>query len=263
VPQLSVVTPRRFSRRNTPLNMRCCASLRLRLERPSNASHLYLSSHMSLKNERNFNFEGYSVDRNRWQLQWQGEPIALSRKTFDLLLYLIDHRDQVASKDELLKSLWPKQVVEEGNLNQQVFLLRKALSRHGPGKLIETVTGRGYRFGKARVSDTARGNDGSTVVIHDRRSVTTVTVDESVEDEPNDATSPRTKRASSAALWTVVGALACVLGALGIYTWHFWQNRSTGAPVDVVLTDFGGTGDPMLDRALNDALRTDYRSRPS
>jgi eukaryotic-like serine/threonine-protein kinase len=217
---------------------------------------------MSLKNEGNLNFEGYSVDRGRWQLHWHGEPIALSRKTFDLLLYLVDHRDQVASKDELLKSLWPKQVVEEGNLNQQIFLLRKALSRHGPGKIIETVTGRGYRFTAKLESPAALETDGSTVVIHDRRSVTTVTVDESVEDDPNDATSPRTNRASSAILWTAVGVLACVLAALGIYTWHFWQNRSTGAPVDVVLTDFGGTGDPMLDRALNDALRTDLSQSP-
>ena len=217
---------------------------------------------MSLKSQGNIGFEGYSLDRNRWLLQWQGEPIALSRKTFDLLLYLVDHRDQVASKDELLQNLWPKQVVEEGNLNQQVFLLRKALSRHGPAKIIETVPGRGYRFAAKVTADAAREDDASTLVIHDRRSITTVTVDESIEDEPDEATSLHPKRAASATLWIVVGALACALGAVGISAWHFWQNRNTGEPVDVVLADFGGTGDPILDRALNVSLRMDLSESP-
>src|SRR5580698_2065830 len=92
-------------------------------------------------------FENYAIDRPAWTLQWRGEPIALNRKSFDLLLYLIDHRDRVASKDELLQSLWPDQFVEESNLAQHVFLLRKALSRHDSGrKIIETIPGRGYRF---------------------------------------------------------------------------------------------------------------------
>ena len=217
---------------------------------------------MSLKFQGNIHFEGYSLDRNRWVLQWQGEPIALSRKTFDLLLYLVDHRDQVASKDELLQNLWPKQVVEEGNLNQQVFLLRKALSRHGQGKIIETVPGRGYRFAAKVAVDAAPEDDSNTLVIHDRRSITTVTVDESIEDASSDATNPHSWRTASATLWIVVGVLACVLGAGGISAWHFWQSRNTGEPVDVVLADFGGTGDPILDRALNDSLRMDLSESP-
>jgi DNA-binding winged helix-turn-helix (wHTH) protein/tetratricopeptide (TPR) repeat protein len=80
-------------------------------------------------------------------MSWRGEPIPLNRKTFDLLLYLVDRRDRVASKDELLKALWPDQFVEESNLTQHIFLLRKALSRHESGaKFIETIPGRGYRF---------------------------------------------------------------------------------------------------------------------
>ncbi len=217
---------------------------------------------MSLKSNGNINFEGYSLDRNRWLLQWQGEPIALSRKTFDLLLYLVEHRDRVAGKDELLQNLWPKQVVEEGNLNQQVFLLRKALSRHGPDKIIETVAGRGYRFAAKVAVDAAREDDTSTLVIHDRHSITTVTVDESIEDDSSDLTSALQKRGAAATLWIVAGVLACVLGAAGISAWHFWQNRSTGEPVAVVLADFGETGDPILDRALNDSLRIDLSETP-
>jgi Tol biopolymer transport system component/DNA-binding winged helix-turn-helix (wHTH) protein len=92
-------------------------------------------------------FERYVVDRSGWTLKWEQEPIALNRKSFDLLIYLIDHRDRVCSKDELLAGLWPDQFIEESNLSQQIFLLRKALSRHQSGRrIIETIPGRGYRF---------------------------------------------------------------------------------------------------------------------
>src|ERR1700761_8297755 len=102
---------------------------------------------MLLETQPQIRFEGYLIDRRTWLLQWQGETIALNRKTFDLLLFLIDHRDRVVSKDELLQSLWRDQFVDESNLTQHVFLLRKALSRHASGqKIIDTVPGRGYRF---------------------------------------------------------------------------------------------------------------------
>lgn len=92
-------------------------------------------------------FEGYVVDRLRWDVRRQGEPIKLSRKSLDLLLYLIDHRDRVVTKDELLQQLWSGQIVEESNLTQHVFLIRKALSVHDSGaKIINTVMRRGYRF---------------------------------------------------------------------------------------------------------------------
>jgi len=94
-----------------------------------------------------FSFHGYVVDRLRWELRWQGRPVKFCRKSFDLLLYLIDHCDRVVGKAELLDELWPGQVVEESNLSQHVFLIRKALSLHDSrANIIETVIGRGYRF---------------------------------------------------------------------------------------------------------------------
>ena len=87
-------------------------------------------------------FEEYEIDRARWQLKWRNDPLPLNRKTFDLLLYLADHSHRVVGKDELLRTLWPESFVEESNLTQHIFLLRKALSRHESGtKIIETVPG--------------------------------------------------------------------------------------------------------------------------
>jgi TolB-like protein len=72
----------------------------------------------------------------------QGKPIALGARAFDLLLVLMEHRDRVVAKDELLEIVWPGIEVEENNLTVQISALRKVL---GVGA-ISTVTGRGYRF---------------------------------------------------------------------------------------------------------------------
>jgi DNA-binding winged helix-turn-helix (wHTH) protein len=71
-----------------------------------------------------------------------GRPVALGARAFDLLLALVEHRDRVVGKGELLALVWPGLVVEEGNLSVQVSALRKALGE----PLISTVPGRGYRL---------------------------------------------------------------------------------------------------------------------
>ena len=71
----------------------------------------------------------------------------LTSKAFDTLVVLIENRDRVVTKDELLRSVWPDVEVEEGNLTQQIFLLRKALGETAQHpRYIVTVPGHGYRF---------------------------------------------------------------------------------------------------------------------
>ncbi|MBK9117307.1 MAG: winged helix-turn-helix domain-containing protein [Betaproteobacteria bacterium] len=73
----------------------------------------------------------------------------MGARAFDLLLALLERRDRVVTKDELLEVVWPGLVVEENNLQVQVSALRKVL---GPDA-IATVPGRGYRFAHAVVLD--------------------------------------------------------------------------------------------------------------
>jgi Tol biopolymer transport system component/DNA-binding winged helix-turn-helix (wHTH) protein len=74
-------------------------------------------------------------------------PVPLTPKAFETLLFLIEHRDQVVTKEELLRSVWTDVIVEEGNLTQQIFLLRKALDDSADGHgYIATVPRIGYRF---------------------------------------------------------------------------------------------------------------------
>src|SRR5690242_18712787 len=77
----------------------------------------------------------------------EGEPVPLTPKVFDILITLVENRGQIVEKDDLMKRVWPTTFVEEGNLTQNVSLLRKALGENaGGGQFIETVPRRGYRF---------------------------------------------------------------------------------------------------------------------
>ena len=79
------------------------------------------------------------------QLLADGKPAALGARAFDLLHALIERRERVVSKNELLDVVWPGLVVEENNLQVQISALRKLL---GP-QAIATIPGRGYRFSAA------------------------------------------------------------------------------------------------------------------
>lgn len=86
-----------------------------------------------------------------------GAALPLTAKAFDTLCCLIDNRDRVVGKDELLATVWPGRVVEENNLTQAVSVLRRALG--GDSRYIVTVPGRGYRFvADVREDDAAAGH---------------------------------------------------------------------------------------------------------
>jgi TolB-like protein/Flp pilus assembly protein TadD len=72
-------------------------------------------------------------------------PVPLGSRAFDLLLALVEAGGALVTKDELLRRVWPGTVVEENNLQVQASALRKALG--DDAALIQTVPGRGYRFG--------------------------------------------------------------------------------------------------------------------
>ena len=71
-----------------------------------------------------------------------GQPAWLGARAFDLALVLLEHRERVLGKDELLSLVWPGVVVEENNLTVQISALRKLFG----AAAIATVAGRGYRF---------------------------------------------------------------------------------------------------------------------
>lgn len=88
-------------------------------------------------------FGPFLMDLRQRLLLRDGKPVPLSPKAFELLLVLAQRSGQVVLKDDLMSLLWPDTFVEESNLGQHVFQLRKSL---GDPSYIVTVPGRGYQF---------------------------------------------------------------------------------------------------------------------
>ena len=110
-----------------------------------------------------FRFGRFAALAAERQLLADGQPAALGARAFDLLMALIEHRDRVLSKNELLELVWPGRVVEENNLQVHISALRKLL---GP-QAIATIPGRGYRFTAALdLAHTGPPAESTTVVPH-------------------------------------------------------------------------------------------------
>ncbi|REJ78796.1 MAG: hypothetical protein DWQ47_04965 [Acidobacteria bacterium] len=102
---------------------------------------------MSENNVQHYDFGDFRLDLVNYRLLESGDPVPLTQKSFELLQYLIENRGRVLKKDELLETLWEGNFVEEANLTQHVYMLRKALKqKSGDLVFIETIPKTGYRF---------------------------------------------------------------------------------------------------------------------
>jgi DNA-binding winged helix-turn-helix (wHTH) protein/Tol biopolymer transport system component len=102
---------------------------------------------MSQQNKRIFAFGSFCFDPHERLLLRDNQPIPLTPKVADTLQVLLENPGRLVDKEELMRRIWPDAVVEEGNLNKNIFVLRKALGKFdGDRDYIETVPKRGYRF---------------------------------------------------------------------------------------------------------------------
>jgi Tol biopolymer transport system component/DNA-binding winged helix-turn-helix (wHTH) protein len=101
-----------------------------------------------------YSFEGLCVDRSRMVVRRGLVPVPLEPKAMDVLLYLIEHRDRLVTKDELLDAVWKDTFVTPNALTRVVAHLRKALGDDAQeARIIGTVSKRGYRFIATVVED--------------------------------------------------------------------------------------------------------------
>ena len=94
-----------------------------------------------------YRFGGFELEPERRSLRSteNAQPVALTAKVFDTLLYLIEHRGHLIEKRELLEAVWPNVIVEEANLPQTISMLRRALGEDARAhEYIATIAGRGY-----------------------------------------------------------------------------------------------------------------------
>ncbi len=109
-------------------------------------------------------FDTFCLDVAKRLLLSAGVVVPLKSKDFELLLALVERREQVLSKEELMRRLWPDSIVEEGNLSVHIFALRRALGETpDEHRYIVTVPGRGYSFvAEVRVVTGTEAGSGNT-----------------------------------------------------------------------------------------------------
>src|SRR5688500_16472879 len=98
-------------------------------------------------NSHYYEFGPYRLYVSQRVLTRTGEAVSLTPKATEILTLLVVNAGQLVAKDELLKQVWPDTFVEESNLTQNIFLLRRVLGDERPApRYIETVVRRGYRL---------------------------------------------------------------------------------------------------------------------
>ena len=198
---------------------------------------------ISVREKGFYAFGPFLLDPIRRSLTRRGVPVVLTPKAFDALCYLVENPGRVVSKDELLSALWPGRVVEEGNISQTIFTLRKALSDGGDTEgFIVTAPGRGYRFAAEVGLESWKPPADMTDLPHPA--------------PPAPVQPGRYSRPAVAAVLVVVAVAAAVL------IWR-WSVPFPSADTAVVLVKFQNmTADPVFDSVLGKALEVDLAQSP-
>ena len=165
---------------------------------------------MNSQPQQRYEFGPFRLDISEHSLLRDGQVVPLEPKVFDLLKVLVQNDGRLLQKDELLKEVWPDSFVEEGNLNRNISILRKALGEDSSGKpYIETVPKRGYRFvASVKKID---GNGSGTSIPSWLTRILEVTPDRC---RTGPKATPDQERTLSSRRWLVLGGLVAL--ALGI-----------------------------------------------
>src|ERR1700722_3406022 len=116
-------------------------------------------------------FEKYALDPGRRELRCGADAIAMEPQAFDLLVYLIRHREHVVSRDEMIEQVWGGRIVSESALSTRINAVRSAIGDSGTEqRLIKTLPRKGVRFvgevreeQKAPEAEPASGSEGRAV----------------------------------------------------------------------------------------------------
>ena len=166
-----------------------------------------------------YEFEDFRLDAAHLMLYRSGEEISLTPKQVETLLALVERSGEIVSKDALMERLWANAFVEESNLNQNLYILRKILGETSDGKpMIETLRRRGYRFNGELKQNGQRQSE----ILPEQQSNETAPLlkfPSDIEDkaiaEKTGAAGASNKKRTIAAL-AIVGLLAAAIG-LGYY----------------------------------------------
>ena len=201
-----------------------------------------------------YEFDDFRLDVKRRELLRDGEPIALTHKAFQVLLILVQNSEQTVEKENIYNELWADSFVEDANLTQHVYILRKTLGMNSAGRsYIETVARTGYRFTAPvkpiSASSVLRAHEYFTrprgnaepalrfdpVIEPHLKLAEPVELSEEPSDYADEQVTPNPSRASLLKMAAVLGGVAVV--ALAV--WFFWPRYpSTTAPSSIAVLPF-------------------------
>jgi len=227
-----------------------------------------------------FQFAEFTLDPSQRCLLRDGQAVALPTKAFDMLQFMVENPGRLLTRDAILKAVWPDTVVEEGNLSQNISLVRKALGESAnEQRFVITVIGSGYQFiapvkkrllssepvedfpRQDRVRNSATAGDARPQLV-----TTSVPLPRpaslSAESRPA-LVMPQQRPASRLRLWTaLVAAVIVVLAGAGL-AWMRWRPIPAGNIHLLVAELENSTGDATFDHSLNRALQIDLEQSPS
>ena len=125
-----------------------------------------------------YDFGSYTLDTDRVELWCEASPVAVEPQVFSLLLCLIENRDRVVSKDELIELVWKGRIVSDATMSSRINAARHAVGDNGKQQsIIRTIPRRGFRFvadvaesaaAPRAAADDARANAGSSPAVPPR-----------------------------------------------------------------------------------------------
>ena len=114
-----------------------------------------------------YRFDALSLDTESLELRRDNEVIAVEPQVFSVLAYLVEHRDRVVSKDELIDAVWDGRAISDGALNSRINSVRRAVGDDGTAQsVIKTFTRRGFRFVGSVSEDTASDIETDSLATH-------------------------------------------------------------------------------------------------
>ena len=94
-----------------------------------------------------YQFDDFELDTSAYELRRAGERRQLEPQALDLLTYLVEQRERLVPKEELIERIWPERFISDAALTTRIMEVRKALGDTGRAqRYVQTVHGRGYRF---------------------------------------------------------------------------------------------------------------------
>src|SRR5215213_361414 len=180
-----------------------------------------------------YEFADFRLDESERQLLRDEQPVALTPRAFDLLLFLVKNKNRLIEKNELLEMVWESSFVEEANINVNISTLRKALGEQkSPTKYIQTIPKKGYRF----VADVREIEPADAEEVAGNIAVRRTVGDESetIEEKPPVTAAPKTlvvNRNRKYQNLIAVLAVTAILALAAVYYFRQTSSSKVSSPV--------------------------------